>query len=102
MEPVSYTHLDVYKRQAGAGAARPWLRSASGAYLGEFFCHALARVGQAPFFQHFPAAGGGPRLTDSNGVPWMGSYVNANSDLTASPNSMFLTERLDCLPMTRI
>jgi len=27
-------------------------------------------------------SGGGPTLTDSNGVPWTGSYVNANGDLS--------------------
>lgn len=36
--------------------------------------------------------GGGPRLTDSNGVPWMGSYVNANSDLTVDLRSNIAAE----------
>lgn len=36
--------------------------------------------------------GGGPRLTDSNGVPWMGSYVNANSDLTVDLRSDIAAE----------
>ena len=36
--------------------------------------------------------GGGPRLTDSNGVPWQGSYVNANSDLTVDLRSDIAAE----------
>lgn len=36
--------------------------------------------------------GGGPRLTDSNGVPWQGSYVNANSDLTVDLRSNIAAE----------
>src|SRR5690606_14401860 len=37
-------------------------------------------------------SGGGPRLTDSNGVPWMGSYVNANSDPTVDLRSNIAAE----------
>lgn len=36
--------------------------------------------------------GGGPRLTDSNGVPWQGAYVNANSDLTVDLRSNIAAE----------
>lgn len=36
--------------------------------------------------------GGGPRLTDSNGVPWQGSYVNANGDLTVDLRSDIAAE----------
>ena len=36
--------------------------------------------------------GGGPRLTDSNGMPWQGSYVNANSDLTVDLRSNIAAE----------
>lgn len=36
--------------------------------------------------------GGGPRLTDSNGVPWQGSYVNANGDLTVDLRSNIAAE----------
>lgn len=36
--------------------------------------------------------GGGPRLTDSNGVPWMGAYVNANGDLTVDLRSNIAAE----------
>ena len=42
--------------------------------------------------QFFVLTGGGPRLTDSNGVPWMGSYVNANSDLTVDLRSDIAAE----------
>src|SRR5690606_21223993 len=37
-------------------------------------------------------SGGGPRLTDSNGVPWQGSYVNANSDPTVDLRSNIAAE----------
>ncbi|WP_418992408.1 manganese catalase family protein [Alistipes sp.] len=36
--------------------------------------------------------GGGPRLTDSNGFPWQGAYVNANSDLTVDLRSDIAAE----------
>lgn len=32
-------------------------------------------------------SGGGPTLTDSNGVPWSGSFVNANGELTVDLRS---------------
>src|SRR5690606_5527387 len=37
-------------------------------------------------------SGGGPRLTDSNGVPWQGSYVNANTDPTVDLRSNIAAE----------
>lgn len=42
--------------------------------------------------QFFVLSGGGPRLTDSHGVPWQGSYVNANSDLTVDLRSNIAAE----------
>ena len=36
--------------------------------------------------------GGGPRLTDSNGVPWSGAYVNANGDPTVDLRSNIAAE----------
>ena len=36
--------------------------------------------------------GGGPCLTDSNGVPWQGSYVNADGDLTVDLRSNIAAE----------
>src|SRR4051812_25415296 len=42
--------------------------------------------------QFFVLSGGGPRLTDSHGVPWMGSYVNANGDLTVDLRSNIAAE----------
>ncbi len=36
--------------------------------------------------------GGGPCLTDSNGMPWQGSYVNANGDLTVDLRSNIAAE----------
>lgn len=35
---------------------------------------------------------GGPTVTDSNGVPWSGSFVNANSDLTVDLRSNIAAE----------
>lgn len=35
----------------------------------------------------FIMSGGGPTLTDSQGIPWTGSFVNANGDLTADLRS---------------
>jgi Mn-containing catalase len=32
-------------------------------------------------------SGGGPMLTDSNGVPWTGAFINANNDLTVDLRS---------------
>jgi Mn-containing catalase len=37
--------------------------------------------------QFLVLSGGGPTVTDSNGVPWQGSYVNANGDLTVDLRS---------------
>lgn len=42
--------------------------------------------------QFFVLSGGGPRVTDSNGVPWSGSYVNANGDLTVDLRSNMAAE----------
>ncbi len=35
---------------------------------------------------------GGPRLTDSNGVPWQSGYINANGDLTVDLRSNLASE----------
>jgi Mn-containing catalase len=37
--------------------------------------------------QFLVLSGGGPTVTDSNGVPWSGSFVNANGDLTVDMRS---------------
>ncbi len=37
-------------------------------------------------------SGGGPTVTNSQGVPWMGSYVNANGDLTVDLRSNIAAE----------
>jgi len=37
-------------------------------------------------------SGGGPRLTNCQGVPWTGAYVNANSDLTVDLRSDIAAE----------
>ncbi|HAX86827.1 MAG TPA: manganese catalase [Cyanobacteria bacterium UBA11370] len=37
-------------------------------------------------------SGGGPRVTDSQGTPWSGSYVNANGDLTVDLRSDIAAE----------
>ncbi|MBD1911676.1 MULTISPECIES: manganese catalase family protein [unclassified Leptolyngbya] len=37
-------------------------------------------------------SGGAPRLTDSQGTPWMGSFVNANGDLTVDLRSDIAAE----------
>lgn len=37
-------------------------------------------------------SGGGPTLTDPNGVPWSGSFVNANGDLTVDLRSNIAAE----------
>ena len=37
-------------------------------------------------------SGGGPMVTDSNGVPWTGAFVNANSDLTVDLRSNIAAE----------
>ncbi len=42
--------------------------------------------------QFFVLSGGGPRLTDSQGVPFQGSYINANSDLTVDLRSNIAAE----------
>jgi len=42
--------------------------------------------------QFFVLTGGGPRLTDSNGVPWSGAYVNANGDPTVDLRSNIAAE----------
>ena len=42
--------------------------------------------------QFFVLTGGGPRLTDSQGQPWSGTYVNANGDLTVDLRSDIAAE----------
>ncbi len=42
--------------------------------------------------QFLVLTGGGPRLTDSQGVPWQGSYVTANGDLTVDLRSNIAAE----------
>jgi len=37
-------------------------------------------------------SGGGPTLTDSNGIPWSGAYVNANGDLSVDLRSNIAAE----------
>jgi Mn-containing catalase len=40
----------------------------------------------------FVLSGGGPVVTDSQGIPWSGAYVNANSDLTVDLRSNIAAE----------
>jgi Mn-containing catalase len=40
----------------------------------------------------FVLTGGGPNLTDSQGVPWTGSYINANGDLSVDLRSDIAAE----------
>lgn len=42
--------------------------------------------------QFLVLTGGGPAMTDSNGIPWSGSYVNANGDLTVDLRSDIAAE----------
>lgn len=42
--------------------------------------------------QFFALTGGGPRLTDSQGNPWSGAYVNANGDLSVDLRSNIAAE----------
>lgn len=42
--------------------------------------------------QFFALSGGGPRVTDSQGTPWSGAYVNANGDLTVDLRSNIAAE----------
>lgn len=42
--------------------------------------------------QFLVLTGGGPRPTDSQGVPWSGSYVNSNGDLTVDLRSNIAAE----------
>lgn len=40
----------------------------------------------------FVLTGGGPNLTDSNGIPWTGSYITANGDLSVDLRSDIAAE----------
>src|SRR4051794_32092578 len=42
--------------------------------------------------QFFVLSGGGPTVTDSNGNPWTGAFVNANGDLTVDLRSDIAAE----------
>ena len=42
--------------------------------------------------QFLVLSGGGPTVTDSQGVPWSGNYVNANGDLTVDLRSNIAAE----------
>jgi Mn-containing catalase len=42
--------------------------------------------------QFFVLSGGGPTVTDSNGHPWSGAFVNANGDLTVDLRSNIAAE----------
>jgi Mn-containing catalase len=52
----------------------------------EFIDEALTNV------HAFVLTGGGPNLTDSQGVPWTGSYINANGDLSVDLRSDIAAE----------
>lgn len=50
-------------------------------------------IHRALFFPQFDVlTAGGPNVTDSNGTPWTGAYVNANSDLTVDLRSNIAAE----------
>lgn len=50
-------------------------------------------IDEAFYYPQFNVlSGGGVRVTDSNGVPWSGSYVNANSDPTVDLRSDMAAE----------
>lgn len=42
--------------------------------------------------QFFVLSGGGPKVTDAQGVPWSGAFVNANGDLTVDLRSNIAAE----------
>lgn len=44
------------------------------------------------FPQFLVETGGGPALTNASGVPWMGTYVNSNGDLTVDLRSNIAAE----------
>lgn len=50
-------------------------------------------INNALFNPHFfVLTGGGPNLTDSNGIPWSGAYINANGDLSVDLRSDMAAE----------
>lgn len=50
-------------------------------------------IHRALFYPQFDVlTAGGPTVTDSNGAPWTGAYVNANSDLTVDLRSNIAAE----------
>lgn len=50
-------------------------------------------INEAFYYPQFNVlTAGGPTVTDSNGVPWSGAYVNANSDLTVDLRSNIAAE----------
>jgi Mn-containing catalase len=50
-------------------------------------------INQAIFNPHFfILTGGGPNLTDSQGIPWTGAYINAMGDLTVDLRSDIAAE----------
>ncbi|MCC8020325.1 MAG: manganese catalase family protein [Rikenellaceae bacterium] len=50
-------------------------------------------IQEALYFPQFDVlTAGGPAVTDSNGTPWTGAYVNANSDLTVDLRSNIAAE----------
>lgn len=59
-----------------------------GAFSKDDFIHSAFSVNP----QFGVVTGGGPCLTDSNGMPWQGSYVNANGDLTVDLRSNIAAE----------
>ncbi len=59
-----------------------------GAFSKDDFVHSAFSVNP----QFGVVTGGGPCLTDSNGMPWQGSYVNANGDLTVDLRSNIAAE----------
>ena len=65
-------------------------------YLSKLMQGSAARedmIHQAIFNPQFAVlTGGGPRVTDSQGQPWSGSYVNANGDLTVDLRSNIAAE----------
>ena len=70
-----------------AAESEPIMKMMEGGAVREEFVH------QAFYYPQFNVlTAGGPTVTDCNGLPWNGSYVNANGDLTVDLRSDIAAE----------
>lgn len=94
-----FSHLEIVGatiKMLLTGVDSEMKNAVEGSYLEEMMQGSAVKedmIHKALFYPQFNVlTAGGPTVTDSNGVPWSGAYVNANSDLTVDLRSNIAAE----------